>query len=104
MSVPSQNNHSQVLWRLLVEERVPYILYVWYVRFCTSILWIMRELAEEGMSLLALNVHFNGTSKALQLRLTGTSTELQWHFNGTKKPFLCLAGVDNFLMVFYKLN
>ena len=25
LSVPSQNNHLQVSWRLLVEERVPYI-------------------------------------------------------------------------------
>ena len=46
------------------------------------------EIAGEGLSLLALQGHFNGTSTALQLRLNGTSMELQWHFNGTKKLFL----------------
>ena len=36
-------------------------LYIWYVWFCTSILWIMRELAEEGLcTLMALQQHFNG--------------------------------------------
>ena len=102
LSVLSQNNHLQVLWRLLVEEPVLYIglitqkgnllfwresvfFYVWYVRFCTSLLWIMRELAGEGPSLLALKGNFIGTSTALHWRLNGTATELQWH---KKKLFL----------------
>ena len=56
----------------------------------------MRELAGEGLSLLALQGFFNGTSAALQWRLNSTSMELQCHFNGSKKPFFGLAGVDNF--------
>ena len=56
----------------------------------------MRELAGEGLLLLALKWHFNGTSTALQWCLNGNSTELQWHFNGTQKPFLGVADVDKF--------
>ena len=59
----------------------------------------MRELAGEGMLLLGLQWHFNGNSTALQWRFNGTSTELQWH----KKPFLGVADVDIFCMVFHKL-
>ena len=50
----------------------------------------------EGLFLLALKRHFNGTSTALQWRLNGSSTELQRHFNGTQKPCLGVADVDNF--------
>ena len=57
----------------------------------------MRELAGEGVLLLALKWHFNGTSTALQWRLKATSKELQWNFNGTKKKlFWGVADVNNF--------
>ena len=56
----------------------------------------MKELAGEGLSLLALKRHFNGTSTALQWRLNATSKELQWHFIGTNF-FLGVADVDDFL-------
>ena len=54
----------------------------------------------EGLLLLALKWHLNGTSTALQWRLKATSKELQWHFNGPKKPVFGVADVDNFFMVF----
>ena len=57
---------------------------------CNSILRIIRELAREGLSLLAHKWHFNGTSTALQWRLKGTSMKLQLHFNGTKYFFCVL--------------
>jgi hypothetical protein len=60
----------------------------------------MRELAMEGLLLLALKWHLNGTSTPLQWRLKATSKELQWHFNGPKKPVFGVADVDNFFMVF----
>ena len=63
---------------------------------------MMSELAGEGLLILALQWHFNGTSSALQWRLNATSTEIQWHFNGTKKKFLGVADVDNFL--WYLIN
>ena len=63
----------------------------------------MRELAGEGLLLLALKWHFNGTSTALQWRLKATSKELQWHFNGIKnQPFLGVADVD--ILLWYFIN
>ena len=57
---------------------------------------MMRELEGEGLSLLALKWHYNGISIALQWRLKGTSMVLQSHII----PFLGVAEVDNFVMVF----
>jgi hypothetical protein len=59
----------------------------------------MRELAGEGVLLLAPKWHFNGSSTALQWRLKANSKELQWNFNGTKKNFFWVW----LFMVFYKL-
>ena len=60
----------------------------------------MRELAGEGLLLLALKWNFNSTSTALQWCIKATSKELQCHFNGTKNFFLGVANVDNFLWYF----
>jgi hypothetical protein len=55
----------------------------------------------EGLLLLALKWHLNGTSTSLQWRLKATSKELQWHFNSTKKPFLGVADVHNLFFSWY---
>ena len=96
LSVPLQNTHFKVSWRLLVEECVPYmglwlhtfsnkgdflfgggVIFFWdcyNVQFCTSLPLIMGELGGEGLLLWLLTVccwHFNVTS-----------ITLQWNFNG----------------------
>ena len=100
MFVMSQNTHLRVSWRPLVEECKILAcddtnlkkggaicnLRLLKCAVFTSLLWIVGELAAEGLSLWLLAVgclHSNGTSAALQRHFNDTSMALPWHFHGT---------------------
>ena len=53
--------------------------------FWTSVLWIMGEMAGDGLWLWLLAV---GTSMAFQQHFNGTSTALQRNFNGKQNKYI----------------
>ena len=105
MFVTLQNTHFRVSWKPLVKKRNPNIGILWQnfqkkrgglffhqncykALFLTSLLWLVGELAGEGLWLWLLPVvclHFNGTLMALPQHYHGTTTALPWHFHGISK-------------------